>query len=415
MSGDGRTSSAGLATGLRRIVIVGASLAGLRAAEALRQRGYDGTLSLIGAEAHLPYDRPPLSKEILRGQWGPDRIALRREAYESLELDLRLGTRATALDLAARRVDLDDGDRLPFDGLLIACGAAARRLRGQPEIDGLHTLRTLDDALALRARLASGPRLVVVGAGFIGAEVAASARSLGLTVTVIEPQAAPMAGALGLEIAETCGRLHRDHGVDLRCNVGVERIEGRGHVEQVVLSDGSSVPADCVVVGVGASPAVDWLRSSGLPLDDGVVCDATCAVGPPGIVAAGDCARWFNPLFGESMRVEHWTNAVEQGVAAAERLLVGDAAARPYTPVPSFWSDQYETKIQLAGRVRPDDHLKIVHGDPADYRFVGLYRRGDRLTGVVAMRRPRHFIRFSEMLAASVTWDDALRVAADPT
>lgn len=397
---------------LRSVVVVGASLAGLRAAETLRRRGYDGRLVLIGAEAHLPYDRPPLSKEILTGAWDTDRLALRRQPYDELELDLRLGRRATALDLGARRVELDAGPSVSFDGLLIATGAFPRALPGTPSLAGIHLLRTLDDALAIRAALDAGPRVAVVGGGFIGAEVASSCRARGLRVTLIEALEAPLVRGLGLEMGRVCADLHRQEGVDVRCGVAVEGLEGSGRVERVRLSDGSEVGADLVVVGIGVAPATDWLASSGLALGDGVLCDATCATGAEGVLAAGDVARWQNPLFDEPMRVEHWTNAVEQGVAAAENLLAGPGAARPFAPVPFVWSDQYGLKIQVAGHIRPDDDVKLVSGAIAERKFTALYGRAGRLSGVLSFDRPRDTVLYRQKIAERTSWQDALDAAA---
>jgi 3-phenylpropionate/trans-cinnamate dioxygenase ferredoxin reductase component len=374
---------------LRTIVIVGASLAGLRAAEALRHEGYDGRLVLVGDEPHLPYDRPPLSKELLAGEWEPEQIALRKQPYDDLEVDMFLGRRATGLDLGGRTVELDGDERLAFDGLVIATGARPRTLPDTPALDGIFVLRTLDDCLAIRSRLYARPRVVVIGAGFIGSEVAATCRGRGLDVTVLEMLPVPMARAVGPVIGDVCGRLHRDHGVDLRCGVAVAGFEGRERVERVRLADGSAVDADLVVVGVGVVPTTGWLESSGLVLDDGVVCDETC-LAASGIVAAGDVARWPNPLFdGEPMRVEHWTNATEQGVAAARRLLANDADAEPYAPVPFVWSDQYDVKIQVVGCIHADDEVVVADGSFAERRFVALYGRDDRLVGALGFSRPR--------------------------
>jgi NADPH-dependent 2,4-dienoyl-CoA reductase/sulfur reductase-like enzyme len=390
-----------------RIVVVGASLAGVRAVEALREEGFDGELTLVGAETHLPYDRPPLTKEILRGEWSTDRLALRHDGYGSLNVDLRLGCIATALRPGPQVVDLSDGASLPYDGLVIATGPAARRLPSAPAIDGVCIVRTLDDALALRKRLERSPRVVVVGAGFIGAEVAASCRSLGLRVAVVEPQAAPLARVLGREMGDACARLHRAHGVDVHCGVGVATIEGAGRVERVRLDDGTTIEADVVVVGIGASPATHWLESSGLELADGVVCDETCAVGCDEIVAAGDCARWYNPLFATPMRVEHWTNAVEQAAHAARRLLHGPSVGA-YAPVPAFWSDQYGVKIQFAGHIEPGDTVRVVEGSPADYRFVAVYERAGRLTGALTFRRSRRLVELAELIGKRASVADAL-------
>ena len=392
---------------LERIAVVGASLAGLRAAESLRRLGYGGALVLVGAEKHLPYDRPPLSKELLQGRWEVDRIGLRRQPYEELELDLRLGVRATALDLAARELVLGDGVREPFDALVLATGASPRRLRGQPDLPGVHLLRTLDDALALRAALEARPRVLVVGAGFIGAEVAASCRARGLQVTLVEPLPVPLARGLGEAMGRVCAELHRDQGVDLRCGVGVSGFQGHQRVERVTLSDGSSVEADLVVVGIGAAPETGWLEGSGLRLDDGVVCDGFCAAAP-GVFAAGDVARWHNPLFGEEMRVEHWSNAAEQGSYVAERLAGTDLGAQPFAPVPFFWSDQYGVKIQFAGRMRPDDEVRLVAGSLAERKFTALYGRAGRLSGVLAWSRPRDLAKYRRLIAAATSFESAL-------
>ncbi len=396
-------------TSLQSIVVVGGSLAGLRAAEALRGLGYGGRLSFVGEEKHRPYDRPPLSKEVLRGERQPEQIALARtDSFDALELDLRLGRRACALDVKGRSVQLDDGETLGFDGLVIATGATPRRLPGMPPLAGIHTLRTLDDCLAIRAELDRGPRVAVVGAGFIGAEVAASVRQRGLEVTLIEALPHPLAQALGPEIGEVCGAVHRDHGVELRFGVPVEGFDGGGRVERVRLGDGTAVAADLVVVGIGVAPETGWLETSGLALEDGVVCDETCATAVPGIVAAGDVARWHNPLFGVSMRVEHWTNAVEQAAAAAERLLAGPDAATPFAPVPFVWSDQYDRKIQSAGWLTPQDEMRIVHGTLEERRFVALYGRGGRLTGAVAFNQVRPLMGYRRMIREGVGWEEAL-------
>ncbi len=398
--------------GLDHIVVVGASLAGLRAAEALRREEFDGRLSLVGAEPHLPYDRPPLSKEVLAGERDPAEIELRRQGLDDLALDLHLGRRATALDAGTRSVTLDDGTRLDGDGVVIATGASARQLPGTPPLAGIHTLRTLDDCQAIRAALDARPRVVVVGAGFIGSEVAATCRGRGLDVTVLEAFPQPMVRGLGPVIGEVCGELHRDHGVDLRLGTAVEGFEGTDRVERVRLGDGSAIDADLVVVGVGVAPETGWLEGSGLTLDDGVLCDET-GLAAPGVVAAGDVARWPNRLFdGELMRLEHWTNAGEQAVHVARRLLVGAGAAEPFAPVPFVWSDQYDVKIQTVGRVRGDDEVVIAHGSLEERRFVALFGRDGRLRGALGFSRPRHVMQYRRLLAEQASWDDALARAA---
>ncbi len=393
------------------IVVVGASLAGLRAVESLRERGFAGRLVWIGEEPHRPYDRPPLSKEILQGSWDPERTALRRKPYEELETELRMGRRAVALDPARRSVALDDGSREAYDGLLIATGAGARPLPGQPPLAGIHTLRSLDDALAIRSALEGSPRVLVVGAGFIGAEVAASARARDLDVVMVEPQPVPLARGLGLRMGELSAAVHRDHGVDLRCGVSVDAFEGAERVERARLSDGSALDVDLVVVGIGAAPATDWLADSGLALDDGVVCDALCRASAPGVFAAGDVARFANPLFGEVMRLEHWSNAVDQGVHAAANLLAG-AGATPYEHVPWFWSDQYDLTIQFAGRMGPDDRVEVVDGSLESRRFTAVYGRGGTLTGVLAFNTPRAMRRYRKQIAAGAEFAEVLSGAA---
>ena len=394
------------------IHIVGASLAGIRAAEALRRREFDGRIVLIGDEPHHPYDRPPLSKQVLAGEWEVDRLALTKpEKFEDLDLDLRLGVRATGFDLASRTLSTDTGDDI-VDGLVIATGARCRTLPGTEEMSGVHVLRSLDDALALRADLDAGPdRVVVVGAGFIGAEVAATCRGRGHAVTMVEPLPTPLGRVLGDDIGGVMAEVHVEHGVDLRTGVGVDRLEAdAGRVARVVLTDGTVLESDLVVIGIGVLPNTEWLEGSGLTLDNGVVCDATM-LAAPGVTAAGDVARWPNQRFDELMRVEHWDNAIEQGVHAAERLLVDDDDAVPFEPVPWFWSDQYDRKIQLAGRIRPGDDTHLATGSLEERRFAQLFGRDGRLVGVLGFNRPRHVMQYKTMIQDGVAFADA--VAAD--
>ena len=390
------------------VVVVGASLAGLRAVEEARALGFGGRLVVVGAEPHLPYDRPPLSKQVLAGEWEADRTALRTLPYDDLAVEWRLGRRAAALSVGERAVLLADGERLAYDGCVLATGAVPRTLPDTPPLAGIHVLRTLDDCLALRAELEHAPRVVVVGAGFIGAEVAATCRGRGLAVSVLEALPAPMVRGLGPTLGNALARLHVDHGVDLRLGVGVAGFEGHDRVEGVVLGDGTVVAADVVVVGIGVRPATDWLEGSGLTVEDGVVCDATCRAAP-GVVAAGDVARWPNPLFdGESMRLEHWTNAAEQGAFVARRLLHGNGQTSPFDPVPFVWSDQYDRKIQVVGMVHGDDRIEVVEGSPADHQFVAAVGRAGRLVGAVAFNRPRALMRLRRLVAARTGFDDAV-------
>ena len=400
---------------LERIVIVGASLAGLRAAETLRAEGFAGSITLVGDEGRAPYDRPPLSKQVLRGDWDADRVSLPAGHDDALDLTWERGVAATALDLEWRTVALADGRTLPYDGLVIATGARPRHIPGTEHLPGVHALRTLDDALAVRDALDAGAsRVLVVGAGFIGAEVAASCRERGAEVTMVEPLAAPLARVLGPEMGEVVADLHRDHGVDLRLETGVSAITAgeSGPPLQVALTDQTTVEADVVVVGIGVIPNTEWLHESGLLIEDGVLCDAT-TLAAPGVVACGDVARWPNPLFGEVMRVEHWEHALDMGAHAARRLLAGDQAGEPFAPVPFFWSDQYDRKIQLAGRVRPTDEIQVVAGSVADRKFCALYGRDGRVVGALALNMPARVIRYRRQIAEGLTWTDALAAVAE--
>lgn len=426
---------------MQSIAVVGASLAGLRAVEELRRVGYDGTITVVGDEQRLPYDRPPLSKQVLAGEWEPDRAALTvgiDGGLEDLAVDWRLGTRAVGLDLWNRLLALDDGERLHFKGLVIASGARPRRLtepssrrwrrRGvsgdpQARLAGIHTLRTLDDCLAIRSALEAMPRrVVVVGAGFIGAEVAATCRRRGLDVTLVEVLPVPLERAIGRRMGVLMAEIHRDHGVDLRLGVGVKRFEGADRVERVVLSDDSAVEADLVVGGVGVVPNTEWLQGSRVRLDDGVVCDANLFAAP-GVVVAGDVARWPSARYGVRVRVEHWENALAMGEHAARSLLahgtgrrgdgppavsLGDEPLEPYDPVPWFWSDQYDRKIQLAGLVGDAEEVAIVDGSLAERRFVGIYRKADRIVGVLAMNRPRQLVAYRSLVDKGASWEEAL-------
>lgn len=357
----------------------------------------------------MPYDRPPLSKQVLAGEWDVERIQLEPAGttFDDLGVEWRLGLRAESLDLAEREVRLTTGERVAFDGLVIATGASPRRLLSQPDLAGLHMLRSLEDCLALRADLErAASRVVIVGAGFIGAEVAATARSHGLDVSMLEALAVPLQRVLGDEIGSVIAELHRDHGVDLRLSTGVEGFvdDGHGRVAAVELTDGSLLEAEVVVVGVGVAPNTAWLDGSGLTLGNGVVCDEAC-LAAPGVVAAGDVARWPSRRFGEMLRVEHWENAQEQGAHAARTLL---GAAIAYDPVPWFWSDQYDRKIQLAGRSGPHDEIRIVDGSLEERRFVALFGRAGRVVGVLGVNRPAVVMRYRQRILDGLLWDDAV-------
>lgn len=404
---------------LDRVVIVGASLAGLRAAETLRQHDAVGSVVVIGDESHRPYDRPPLSKKLLSGEWEPDRIHLRQpDVFDDLDVEWRLGAGATGLDVDARLVTLADGSTVPFDSLILATGARPRRLGGHDDFTHVHELRSLDDAMALRAEIAPGGRnVVVIGAGFIGLEAAATAKTLGNHVVVLEGAPAPLIRGLGREMGEAIAALHQARGIDVRCDVRIDALTATG----VRLTDGSEVPADVVVVGIGVSPATDWLEGSGIQLRDGVVCDeyldALDEVGRPvtGIFAAGDVARWPNGLFDEEMRVEHWTNAAEQGAHAASNLVrvaLGEPA-EPYAPLPFFWSDQFDIRIQFLGHASADDEVHVVAGSVADEKFLALYGRNGRLHGALGVNAPRWVMPTRKLFMDGATWNEALTATAE--
>ena len=405
-----------------RIVIVGASLAGARAAHSVRAAGHDGPLTLIGAEPHLPYDRPPLSKEFLTGEQDPGSLALDPDgAYDEIDVEFLASTYAVGLDTESRTVSIapaagGSAETLPFDGLVIATGAAARSLRGTEGIAGVHTLRTLDDSMAIREGLRAGARVAVVGGGFIGSEVAASAVARGCEVTVIEAAPAPLMRGLGAEMGSRVGALHGDNGAELRLGVGVEGVLGTDRVEAVAMADGSRVGADLVVVGIGVVPNTSWLEGSGLQIDNGVVCDATLCCGPPGVYAVGDVARapngWLAPWHGDApIRVEHWTAAVEHGMAVGRNLVAPDEA-EPYHSVPFVWSDQYDARIQIAGHPDADDDVEVLVGTPSQRSLLAGYRRDGRLSGVMALDAIRPFVRFRRLLVGHPTWDEALELAA---
>lgn len=382
---------------LRSVVVAGASLAGLSAARALRAEGFDGTITLVGEEPHLPYDRPPLSKELLVGSVAPADLALTGTDDEALELTWRLGRRATALVPARRAVVLDGGEELAADGVVLATGARARRLRAADGRAGAHVLRTLDDALALRDDLVEGSRLVVVGGGFIGAEVASSARARGCDVTVVEALETPLAGPLGPQMGAVVAALHGDHGVRLRTGAGVAAMHGGPRVDAVELVDGTRLPADVVVVGVGAVPDLGWLAGSGVAVADGVLTDARCRTSLPRVVAAGDCAASQGVDGSEPARTEHWTHALDQPAVAAAALLRGPAAPA-YAGVPYFWSEQYGVMIQFAGVRSPGDAVRVVEGDTDARSFVAVYEHDGLVTGVLGVDQPRVFTRLRREL-----------------
>ncbi|WP_175412566.1 NAD(P)/FAD-dependent oxidoreductase [Streptomyces sp. TRM64462] len=387
---------------MRTVAVVGASLAGLSAARSLRKQGYDGRLVVIGDEPHRPYDRPPLSKEFLAGTLGEADLALETDD-EDLGAQWLLGVRAAGLDHARRVIRLADGREVPADGVVIATGAAARTLPGAEGLAGVHTLRTLDDARALRDGLARGGRLVVIGGGFIGAEVASTAYALGLDVTVVEAARTPLAGPLGETMGAVVSGLHADHGVRLECGVGVKGLSGETRVDAVLLEDGRTLPADIVVVGVGARPCVEWLEGSRIALDNGVKCGADGRTSLAGVVAVGDCANWYDPRAGRHLRVEHWTGARERPDAAIATLLAGGAIEPGVPRPPYFWSDQYGVKIQFAGHAAGADSVTIEAGAADDRDILAVYRRAGNPVAVLGMNQPRLFMRRRKQLAGTAS------------
>lgn len=389
----------------RRIVVVGASAAGLTAAESLRADGFDGDLTVVGSEPHLAYDRPPLSKQLLAGAWQADRLELLpRDRYDDLRIGCRLGAAATALDVAGRTVRVG-GDDLGFDRLLIATGVRPRAWPGTVGLRGVHVLRTVDDTVAFKAAAHEAERVVVIGAGFLGTEAAATLRGLGIAVTLVDPSPAPMLRQVGPVVADLLAGLHAEHGVDLRLGTtvrGIDRYDDR--VTGVRLDDGARIGTTCVLVAIGTTPATEWLAGSGLDLADGVGCDAWCRAAP-GVFAAGDVARWYHRGRGTSLRVEHRTNATEQAMAAARAML---AEGEPYEPVPYFWSDQYDTKLQAYGETTGADRFAVVGGSVEERRFVALYGRSDRVVGALGWRSPRELLRARTLVAAGASWQEAV-------
>ena len=384
---------------MRHVAVIGASLAGLSSARALRARGFDGRLTVIGEESRRPYDRPPLSKEFLAGVMTESDLAL--EDDDDLEADWLIGVDATRLDCASSAIELRDGRRVTVDGVVIATGSRARRWPGSETLAGVHVIRTIDDAIALRSELRAGARLVVIGAGFIGAEVAATARKLGLDVTVVEAAPTPLAVQLGERLGAVVAAAHEANGTTLVCSVGVAGLAGVERVTGVDLADGRHLPADVVVVGIGGLPNVEWLQASGLELGNGVVCGAGGETALHNVVAVGDCAAWHDPALGAAHRVEHWTGALERPAIAVETLLAGGRHQGTPAKAPYFWSDQYGSRIQFAGIARPDDDVTIEEGSCDERCFLAAYRREGRLVAVLGVDQPRLFNRMRRQLAAA--------------
>jgi len=399
---------------ISRLVIVGASLAGLRAAQSARKAGFEGELVMVGEERHLPYTRPPLSKELLAGEHSVERVHF---PCDTLDAEWRLGASAASLDRGRRLVVLSGGEEVAYDRLVVATGSRPRRWPGAgDDLEGVHVLRNLEDSLALRAAFDHRPRVAIVGAGFIGCEVAQTARKEGLDVTLIDTATTPML-PLGLELGQWCADLHRDHGVDLRLGTGVAALLGDRRVEAVELTGGERVAADVVVIGLGAIPNTEWLAGSGLDAGPGLACDATLtAAGDPDVLGAGDIVSWPHPLAdGEALRIEHWTVAAEQGQLAGRNALVAADERKPYDAPPYFWSDQYDAKIQSLGLPGRAERLELLESTPDRSRVVYAGARDGRLVGIVAINAARRLGSYRVALADPPVFDELrAMVAADP-
>jgi NADPH-dependent 2,4-dienoyl-CoA reductase/sulfur reductase-like enzyme len=408
-----------------RIVVVGASLAGLCAAEALRAHGFSGRLTLVGDEPYAPYDRPPLSKTVLTGWLPAEGVTL--PVTRDLDVDWRLGVPAARLRVTGREVELADGQRIGFDRVLIATGTRARPWpdADQAALDGVCTIRTRDDAARLRERLAARPkRVLVIGAGFTGSEVASVCRELGLAVTVTERSATPLAGALGVAAGSVAAHFHREHGVDLRCNVTVMALEGdaSGRLRRARLSDGDALDVDVAVVALGAVRNTEWLADSGLAADArGVVCDGACrafdrdAIVTDDVFVAGDVARWPHPLFdGQLLAVEHWGNAVEQARTAAHNMFCPREARRAHAPLPAFWSNQFGLNIKCIGLPAMGDQVVITQGSVAEHRFVAVYGHRGRMVAAVAVDMPRALDGYAALIEAGAPFPPELNAADAP-
>ena len=393
-----------------RVVVVGAGIAGVRLVEALRAADFGGSLTVIDADVELPYDRPPLSKEFLTGVFDEDDVRVwTADRAADLQVDLRLGTAAVGLDTGRRRlaVRCADGsaDELAYDRLVLATGVVARRPAGLFGHHGVHVLGSLADARSLRDRLRAGPgRLVVVGGGFIGGEVAASAAEHGLDVTIVEAGTHLLPGVLTSGLARPLERLHQAMGVRVLCGTPAARVLGADTAEAVELADGTRLPADAVLVGLGGAPETSWLRHSGLNLSDGIVVDEYLRTSAENVYAIGDTARWRDGRTGALVRLQHWESALRQGAYVARSLLGAD---KPYHDVPYIWTDQHGARLQIAGSADGDE-VYFAYGGPEDDAYLALVRRGPHLAGVIALGGGREFNRLRRTLAALPAWESVV-------
>lgn len=392
-----------MSSSAKGIVIVGGGLAAARTAEQLRKSEFSGPVTIVSDEVHLPYDRPPLSKDVLHADL--DDVTLKpAEFYAENDITLRLGSAARNVDTAAQTVTLADGSVLGYDELVIATGLVPRRIPSFPELDGIRVLRSLDDALALRGQASSARNAVIVGAGFIGCEVAASLRKLGVAVVLVEPQPTPLASVLGEQVGALVTRLHRAEGVDVRTGVGVAEVRGQdGRVTSVFLTDGTELDADLVVVGIGSRPATDWLEGSGITVDNGVVCDEAGRTSALHVWALGDAASWRDAT-GHQVRVEHWSNVAEQARVVVPRMLGQEPPEA--VVVPYFWSDQYDVKIQCLGEPEAGDIVHIVEDDGR--KFLAYYERDGVVAGVVGGGMPGKVMKSRAKIASGAAISEVL-------
>jgi 3-phenylpropionate/trans-cinnamate dioxygenase ferredoxin reductase component len=387
----------------KRIVMVGGGLAAARTSEQLRRANFDGPITIVSDEVHLPYDRPPLSKQVLRSEL--DDVTLKpREFYDENDITLLLGSAVTALDTAAQTVTLENGTSISYDELVIATGLVPKRIPSFPALAGIHVLRSFDESMALREEATKARRAVVVGAGFIGCEVAASLRGLGVEVVMVEPQPEPLASVLGEQIGALVSRLHRAEGVDVRTGIGVSKVAGTDRVERVALSDGTELDVDLVVVGIGSRPATEWLEGSGVEVDNGVVCDHVGRTSASHVWALGDVASWTDAT-GHQARVEHWSNVAEQARVLVPALLGQDVASN-LVVVPYFWSDQYDVKIQCLGEPEADDIIHLVNDDGR--KFLAYYERDGVVVGVVGGGMPGQVMKTRAKIASGAPIGEVL-------
>lgn len=399
-------------TSRKHLVILGGGLTGHAAALAARHNAYPGRITIVSDEANPPYDRTPLSKAVLQGKKEPDELGFQPDGdYSSDEITVLTGTRATGVDFDTRRVDLTGSETLEYDDLLIATGTRPITLSNAGfDLDGVHYLRTIEDAKAIQSGLAESQRVVVIGAGFIGSEVAASARTLGKDVTLIDMLDAPMSGALHPDITSVCAAIHRDQGVELRMNSRVDELRGADRVEQAVISDGSVLDCDMVVVGVGVSPNVEIFADSSLEIENGVMTDEFCRTSIPNVYAAGDVANWWHPELQQRLRIEHFDNAGSQGAHAGK--VIAGATDEPFAPIPYFWSDQYDTNIQYAGQA-PDDCEVVIRGNPDERAITAFYLDNGAICAAVTVNQAREFRSARRLVSARAEIDAATLASPD--